>query len=674
MLRHLDTAGGQHQRCSRHGLDQTAVQAGTGGGEAGVGQVVGTRLTAQVQETIDNQAGTLSAASDLSLSARNLANNAQVRIVSNAGSVHLAMSGTLSNRQGEITTASHGNLQIAKSKIDSEYASVNEQSGLKAGNGGFIIDVAKDTDLRGAVISSTQQAIDDKKNTFHTGGELTTSDIENIARYKAQGFSASGGMTPSQKGLTPTGGMGIGHKSSNATSTTYSGISGIAGKADIRTGDSETGVMNSFDAQKVREDVDAQVEITKQAGKNLSRTIGDYGQEKKEEAVDLLTQAEAIKESNPELSEELQHNAIQIEKDWGDNGNWRIGLHAIAGGLTGGIGGALGGAVGSATAPQVAAMLDDADIQGPLADTLVAAASTVAATTVGGTAGVAAGLNEVINNSLGHQAVNKLKNCLSGKSCKSDEEKELAIRWAEESSQKIDEETKSICGRDPVGDACRNAISTATKYVAMRDAWDFMKKDVARSSVSLFDYVYNSDAAKERINLYYSTIDKRADFFAASNLYEKNMGAGVKWYEGAEFVSRAPWTGLGADGNFSYLTFGVGRALAPVYSWREAAGKELMSGGFNNFRGVYNDKKSNPIAWDINQLQDEQKILQPIHEKYLGGGYGIFRKSIKFFTDEKLDILNGRQTIENGIDILDLDSRVKYGCKLLGYGAEQGCK
>ena len=43
---------------------------------------------------------------------------------------------------------------INKGKIDSTYSSVTEQAGIYAGNQGFDINVAKNTDLKGAVISS----------------------------------------------------------------------------------------------------------------------------------------------------------------------------------------------------------------------------------------------------------------------------------------------------------------------------------------------------------------------------------------------------------------------------------------------------------------------------------------------------------------------------------------
>jgi len=59
-----------------------------------------------------------------------------------------------------------GNVNFAKSNIYSSYASVTEQSGLKAGDGGFTVNVKGDTDLKGGAITSTQAAIDQNKNSF----------------------------------------------------------------------------------------------------------------------------------------------------------------------------------------------------------------------------------------------------------------------------------------------------------------------------------------------------------------------------------------------------------------------------------------------------------------------------------------------------------------------------
>ncbi|WP_375631849.1 MULTISPECIES: hemagglutinin repeat-containing protein, partial [unclassified Bartonella] len=80
-----------------------------------------------------------------------------------------------------------------KDKSSSDYHSVVEQSGIKAGDGGFNIIVKDKTTLTGGIIASTAPA---DKNSLTTGS-ISTSDISNSAHAKASshGFSISGNDT-----------------------------------------------------------------------------------------------------------------------------------------------------------------------------------------------------------------------------------------------------------------------------------------------------------------------------------------------------------------------------------------------------------------------------------------------------------------------------------------------
>lgn len=60
--------------------------------------------------------------------------------------------------------------------MQSDYASVNTQAGIQAGDKGFQVAVAGNTDLKSAVIASNQNAIDAEFNTLSTK-TLTVSDI-----------------------------------------------------------------------------------------------------------------------------------------------------------------------------------------------------------------------------------------------------------------------------------------------------------------------------------------------------------------------------------------------------------------------------------------------------------------------------------------------------------------
>jgi filamentous hemagglutinin len=65
----------------------------------------------------------------------------------------------------------------------SNYASVTEQSGLHAGDKGFQVDVKGNTDLKGAVIASSEEAVQAGKNSLSTA-TLSTSDIKKYTEAK----------------------------------------------------------------------------------------------------------------------------------------------------------------------------------------------------------------------------------------------------------------------------------------------------------------------------------------------------------------------------------------------------------------------------------------------------------------------------------------------------------
>ena len=83
---------------------------------------------------------------------------------------------------------------FSKSKINADHASVNEQAGIYAGNEGYDVNVEKHSDLKGALVTSTQTAEKEGKNHFSTG-TITHSDIENYSNHNAKGFGVGGSVT-----------------------------------------------------------------------------------------------------------------------------------------------------------------------------------------------------------------------------------------------------------------------------------------------------------------------------------------------------------------------------------------------------------------------------------------------------------------------------------------------
>ena len=101
-----------------------------------------------------------------------------------------------------------------KSKINADHASINEQAGVYAGDEGYDINVNKHTDLKGALITSTQKAEADGKNHFSTGS-ITHSDIENHSNYSGSSFGVSGSVSANFE--TPFGENGEAQSTKQAT-------------------------------------------------------------------------------------------------------------------------------------------------------------------------------------------------------------------------------------------------------------------------------------------------------------------------------------------------------------------------------------------------------------------------------------------------------------------------
>ena len=107
-------------------------------------------------------------------------------------------------------------------KIDSNYKSVTDQSGIYAGEDGFNIRVEDNTDLKGGIISSTADADKNKLST----GTLTFEDIQNKADYKAGGagikVNKNNDAEYNEKGVTPDIGMPASGEAESTTKATIS--------------------------------------------------------------------------------------------------------------------------------------------------------------------------------------------------------------------------------------------------------------------------------------------------------------------------------------------------------------------------------------------------------------------------------------------------------------------
>ena len=113
--------------------------------------------------------------------------------------------GESSNKGFSVSTnaGSLGNVSMSSSngKMESDYASVTDQAGIYAGNGGFVINTAEKTSLTGAVIDS---AADSNKNKLSTKS-LDVKDVENTAEYTSRNLGMSYNHVGNFKNLSKAG-------------------------------------------------------------------------------------------------------------------------------------------------------------------------------------------------------------------------------------------------------------------------------------------------------------------------------------------------------------------------------------------------------------------------------------------------------------------------------------
>lgn len=263
-------------------------------------------------------------------------------------------------------SSSHGN-------ANGDYAGVNEQAGIQAGEGGFNVNVKGNTDLTGAAIASTA---DPSKNTLTTG-TLTYRDIENHSTYNADssGLSAGAGVGVTGKAIGPGSVSGSGgvtpmisqSDSGNEYATTRSGVS--AGVINITNAAGQTQDMANLDRDTsnlngsvsktpdVQHLLDQQADLmnaTQAAGQVVAQGIGAYADTKQKEAQRAADAAKASGDTTAQA-------AYQAEADsWGEGGTNRVLMHTAGGALLAGLGGgnALAGAAGAGLSSAFAGKLN----------------------------------------------------------------------------------------------------------------------------------------------------------------------------------------------------------------------------------------------------------------------------------------------------------------------------
>ena len=189
----------------------------------------------------------------------------------------------------------------SQSKIRADHASVNEQSGIYAGEDGYQINVGNHTDLKGGIITSTQSAEDKGKNRFSTG-TLTTSDIKNHSRYEGKSFGLGASVAVSGKTL----GQGAQNKPQDSHLTSVADKNGTSSSVGYgNDSDSQSSVTRSgINTQNIRiTDEDKQIQLT---GKTAQETKAD---------IYTNTTSETAQQHSGSLKNVFDKEAVQSELD-----------------------------------------------------------------------------------------------------------------------------------------------------------------------------------------------------------------------------------------------------------------------------------------------------------------------------------------------------------------------
>jgi filamentous hemagglutinin len=223
-----------------------------------------------------------------------------------------------------------GSANASDQTIKDNYRSVDQQSGIYAGNGGFNVNVGNHTQLDGGAIASTATP---DKNTLSTQ-TFGYTNLQNTADYSGStvGVSISGSSPYGGSSASLTGGPQLSQKGDSANGTTYAAVSpgAITVRGDAGTGQDSTAglsrdtanangsVQNTFNAQ----DVSNSMAIQQAFGQLATFAVGQA--------------ADRLEQSNPLFAE---------------GGVGRDTLHAAVAAISAAIsGGNIAGAVGGSIA------------------------------------------------------------------------------------------------------------------------------------------------------------------------------------------------------------------------------------------------------------------------------------------------------------------------------------
>ncbi|WP_407657493.1 hemagglutinin repeat-containing protein [Limnobaculum xujianqingii] len=270
-----------------------------------------------------------------------------------------------------------GNFSYSRDKMHSTYDSVQEQTGIYAGLGGFDITVGNHTQLDGAVISSIASA---DKNQLDTG-TLGFSNIENKAEFKTEhqgvGISAGGDGGGKFIGNVAGGMIAAGGNDGSTSGTTQAAISD--GTIIIRDRDNQQqdiadlsrdvenangSISPIFDKEKEQNRL-KEIQLIGEIGGQMIDIVATqgaiYGEKAKKDPA-ALAQAEAdlraggLAVTQEAIEKQAYENGLRT---FGTGSNVQRATQAAVAALQGLAGGDMSLALAGAAAPYVANVIKD---------------------------------------------------------------------------------------------------------------------------------------------------------------------------------------------------------------------------------------------------------------------------------------------------------------------------
>ncbi|EOR3698781.1 hemagglutinin repeat-containing protein, partial [Escherichia coli] len=265
-------------------------------------------------------------------------------------------------------------VNLSRDKMHSNYDSVQEQTGIFAGRGGFDVTTGQHTQLNGAVIASTATA---DKNRLDTG-TLGFSDIKNRADFKTEhqstGLSTGGSVAGNFLGNMANNLLVGANHEGHADSTTQSAVS--AGNITIRDTQSQkqdVADLNCdaahanqtlspiFDREKEQQRLQ-QAQLIGEIGNqvaDIARTEGQIAGEKAKRDPAALNQARAELEAagKPYTEQDVAQRAYNngmAASGFGTGGKYQQAIQAATAAVQGLAGGNLSAALAGGAAPYLA--------------------------------------------------------------------------------------------------------------------------------------------------------------------------------------------------------------------------------------------------------------------------------------------------------------------------------